>query len=106
MSFVTCYHKGYSIKGSIRIIHRYLPKEVSELVVYYLWLVLPFTRQLRLLALDDQLATTQPSPFFWALPSEKEKKKGEQSPRPSSWLSDVISREFRQRLATEAKIQV
>jgi hypothetical protein len=64
VSFVICYHKGYSIKGSTRIIHRYLPKEVSELVVYYLWLVLPFTRQLQLLALDDQLATTQPSPFF------------------------------------------
>lgn len=27
-------------------IHRYLPKEVGELLVYYLWLVLPFTRQL------------------------------------------------------------
>jgi hypothetical protein len=75
-------------------------------VVYYLWLVLPFTQQLRLLALDDQLAITQPSPFFWALPSEKEKKKGEQSPWLSSRLSEVISREFKSVLATEANIQI
>lgn len=64
VSFVTCYHKGYSVQGSMRIIHRYLPKEVSELVVYYLWLVLPFSQQLRLLALDDELAAAQPSPFL------------------------------------------
>jgi hypothetical protein len=40
--FVTQYHKGYAMSGDIKIIHRYLPREVSELVVYYLWLVLPF----------------------------------------------------------------
>ena len=39
---VASYHKGYSIVGSTKIIHRYLPKEVGELLVYYLWLVLPF----------------------------------------------------------------
>jgi hypothetical protein len=39
---VTSYHKGYNITGSTKIIHRYLPKEVSELLVYYLWLILPF----------------------------------------------------------------
>jgi hypothetical protein len=41
VSFVTFYHKRYSIQGCTKIIHHYLPKEVSELVVYYLWLVLP-----------------------------------------------------------------
>lgn len=40
--FVTQYHKGYAMSGDIKIIHRYLPREVSELVVRYLWLVLPF----------------------------------------------------------------
>lgn len=39
---VTSYYKGYNITGSTKIIYRYLPKEVSELLVYYLWLVLPF----------------------------------------------------------------
>jgi len=42
ISTVTSYHKGYNITGSAKVIHRYLPREVSELLVYYLWLVLPF----------------------------------------------------------------
>ncbi|KAK7177671.1 hypothetical protein PSPO01_16281 [Paraphaeosphaeria sporulosa] len=46
---VTSYHKGYNITGSTKIVHRYLPKEVSELLVYYLWLVLPFWQQLDIL---------------------------------------------------------
>jgi hypothetical protein len=40
--FVTQYHKGYAMSSNIKIIHRYLLREVSELVVRYLWLVLLF----------------------------------------------------------------
>jgi hypothetical protein len=36
ISTVTSYHKGYNITGSTKIIHRYLPSEASELLVYYL----------------------------------------------------------------------
>lgn len=43
---VAAYHKGYNIGGNTKIIHRYLPQEVGELVVWYLWLVEPFQRQL------------------------------------------------------------
>ena len=39
--FVTKYHKGYQISGDVKIIHRYLPREVGEVVVWYLWLALP-----------------------------------------------------------------
>jgi hypothetical protein len=39
---VTFYHKGYSVEGCVKIIYRYLSEEVSKLVVYYLWLILPF----------------------------------------------------------------
>jgi hypothetical protein len=46
---VTSYHKGYNITGSMKIIHRYLPKELSELLVYYPWLVLPFWQKLDVL---------------------------------------------------------
>ena len=46
--FVTRYHKGYNIKGDVKIIHRYLPREVGDLFVKYLWLVLPFQRQIEL----------------------------------------------------------
>lgn len=49
VALVTSYHKGYTCTGSTKIIHRYLPKEVSELVVYYMWMVLPFLRELDLL---------------------------------------------------------
>jgi len=42
VSFVTTYHKNYQQTGKMKIIHRYLPREVGELLVRYLWLVLPF----------------------------------------------------------------
>jgi hypothetical protein len=62
VSTVTAYRKGYSVSNSTKIIHRYLPKVVSELVVYYLWLVLPFRQAI------DRLAHRRkgpPSPFLW-----------------------------------------
>jgi hypothetical protein len=31
--FVTQYYKGYNVSGDVKIIHRYLPREVGELVV-------------------------------------------------------------------------
>ena len=46
MVYVTAYHKGYSLGGSAKIIHRYLPREVGELLMYYLWLIQPFQRQI------------------------------------------------------------
>lgn len=51
VSFVTFYHKGYSVLSSIKIIHWYLSREVSELAVYYLWLIEPGCRQLERLTL-------------------------------------------------------
>jgi hypothetical protein len=39
---VAWYYKGYQMSGDVKIIHRYLPREVGELLVWYLWLVLPF----------------------------------------------------------------
>jgi hypothetical protein len=40
--FVTQYHKGEQYQANVKIIHRYLPREVGELVVWYRWLVVPF----------------------------------------------------------------
>ncbi|KAK1912062.1 hypothetical protein P3342_012545 [Pyrenophora teres f. teres] len=34
VSFTTTYHKGYSFSKRVKTIHRYVPQEVSELVVY------------------------------------------------------------------------
>ena len=44
--FVTKYHKGYQMSGDVKIIHWYLPREVGELVVWYLWLALPFIQRI------------------------------------------------------------
>ena len=46
--FVTYYYKGYSISGGTRLIYRYLPREVGELLVYYLWLIYPFYSRISL----------------------------------------------------------
>jgi hypothetical protein len=46
-AFVTSYHKGYSASQSTKVIHRFVPREVGEVVVYYLWLVEPVERMLR-----------------------------------------------------------
>jgi hypothetical protein len=40
--FVSTYHKSYNMQGNVKLIHRFVPKEVSELIVLYLWLILPF----------------------------------------------------------------
>lgn len=40
--FVTAYHRGYSFEDSSKIIHRYVPRAVGELLVQYMWLVRPF----------------------------------------------------------------
>ena len=34
--FVTRYHKGYTVSSDVKVIHRYLPREVGELLVYYI----------------------------------------------------------------------
>lgn len=86
VSTVTTYHKGYSVTGSTKIIHRYLPKEVGELLVYYLWLVHPFYRKLELLALRRQ---TPPSPYLWTKNESLE-------PWDSARLSLVLQRETKQ----------
>ena len=49
VAIVTSYHKGYTCTGTTKIIHRYLPREISELLIYYLWLILPFVQKLTLL---------------------------------------------------------
>jgi RecQ family ATP-dependent DNA helicase len=68
MTFVTLYHKGYSITGSEKIIHRYLPQEVGELLLYYIWLVLPFRQQLQQLAFGNEEI---PSAFLWSADQRK-----------------------------------
>ncbi len=46
MVMVTMYHKGIGANKKAKIIHCYLPREVGELVLYHMWLVMPFWRKL------------------------------------------------------------
>jgi hypothetical protein len=59
--FVATYYKGYWSSGNIKIIYRYLPRKVGELLVYYLWLVLPFWEKLQF----QVTGKPSSSPFLW-----------------------------------------
>lgn len=59
---VAGYHKGFSKTERVKVIHRFLPREVSVLVIYYLWLVLPFWEDMQANVWD----TTEFSANLWA----------------------------------------
>jgi hypothetical protein len=44
---VTSYHKGWSAGKKAKIIHRYRPREIGELIVYSMWLLEPWVKQLQ-----------------------------------------------------------
>ena len=56
--FVTRYHKGYAVSGDVKIIHRYIPREVGELLVYYMWLVLPFQQRLEAMVWEKEVISS------------------------------------------------
>lgn len=84
--FVTKYHKGFQISGDVKIIHRYLPREVGELVVWYLWLALPFIQQIEALVWRKQSISSH----LW--PADATGKK---------WTTDRMKEEL-QRVSTKA----
>ncbi|KAM4065788.1 DEAD/DEAH box helicase [Hirsutella rhossiliensis] len=61
MCFVTSYHKTFRATGQAKVIHRYLPREVGELLVWYLWLALPVWQQVRGMVKGGRL-----SAFLWS----------------------------------------
>lgn len=65
MCFVTMYHKGFRKSGDIKVIHRYLPREVGELLawyMWYMWLVLPFWQNVQ----GRLKGERRKSAFLWA----------------------------------------
>ncbi|KAG6979012.1 ATP-dependent DNA helicase Q-like 3 [Fusarium oxysporum f. sp. conglutinans] len=60
--FVVLYHKGFRRTGSAKVIHRYLPREVSELVIWYMWIVLEFWQQVQGMVKGGDRC----SAFLWA----------------------------------------
>ncbi|KAJ5443111.1 hypothetical protein N7445_004862 [Penicillium cf. griseofulvum] len=61
----TSYHKGFYTRNDTKLIHRYLPREVGELLVRYLWLVLPFLKRLQVLT-PEQTPTRTAEAYIWA----------------------------------------
>lgn len=93
VAIATRYHKGYHLSGDVKIIHRYLPREVGELVVYYMWLVLPFQQQLEAMVWEKEVMSSH----MW--PTD---------PNGQKWTSDrfreVLKRESRIGLGQELTI--
>jgi hypothetical protein len=115
--FVTSYHKNYSTTNSTKIIHRYLPPEVSELVVYYLWLVVPFLEQLSILNAVPGLE--EPGSFLWPANLAVKRKRPKEAqalgtsgtdtqdePWDSSQLGEIIAEEMKRGLKTKASISL
>ena len=78
--FVTRYHKGYAMSGDVKIIHRYLPRAVGELWVWYAWLVLPFQQRLEV----DVWQKNEVSSYVW--PAD---------PKGRQWTSARMSQAMR-----------
>ena len=91
VGYVAQYHKGYRSSGNIKIIHRYLPREVGELVVYYLWLILPFWEKLQF----QMTGKVSSSPFLWGGGQKKEHRHwtGPQRKQPPSRRGDEPEQE-------------
>jgi len=91
VAFVATYHKGYRSSGNIKIVHRYLPREVGELLVYYLWLVLPFWEKLQF----QITGKPSSSPFLWGDGEKKEHRQwtGPKRKQQKSRESNDVSRE-------------
>ena len=64
VALVTIYHKNYSSSAKLKVIHRYLPKEVSLLIIYYLWLVEPFSYSLSLFLSESDPTAIYRSPYI------------------------------------------
>jgi hypothetical protein len=77
--FVTKYHKNVGQTGKGKVIHRYLPREVGELVVFYLWFARPFWQQVEGAvqgkAVDVSAYVWEPEPEqTWQQPERKRKR--------------------------------
>jgi RecQ family ATP-dependent DNA helicase len=107
VAFVAQYHKGYRSSGNIKIIHRYLPREVGELLVYYLWLVLPFWEKLQC-QMTGQVVS---SAFIWGDGEKKEhrqwtgpkRKRGDEPEARSEARSEGIGEAGRERDARHVR---
>ncbi|KAJ1726628.1 hypothetical protein LPJ72_006274, partial [Coemansia sp. Benny D160-2] len=102
VTLVTAYHKSFYVTNDLKIINRYVPSEVGELVVYYLWLVQPFVDQLEVW-LKKQLPAPQQQPTSTSTSSSSSTTTHESAllwgPDPGTkcvWSSDRFCEVFKQ----------
>ncbi|KAF2992901.1 hypothetical protein E8E13_000416 [Curvularia kusanoi] len=110
LCFVTSYHKNYSTSSTTWIIHRYLPPEIGELMLYYLWLITPFLDALYVLSKDlawqapDIGSYLWPDSMFAAVKGRKLhmqiSQRPVEEPWPSSHLGVVIKKLLAAALST------
>ena len=79
MLFVTEYHKGYAASGTSKVIHRYLPREVGELLMYYMWFAMPMQHRFE----AQVLSAKRIQPFLWSSQADVDGKK---------WTSERLKR--------------
>lgn len=95
--YVTRYHKGHGRNGSLKIIHRYLPQEVGELLMYYVWMVIPFERLLAYAA-EGRDRPPEEHGFVWS----------PEGPAAAKWTASrfrgAIKRESKARMGVEINV--
>ncbi|KFA70949.1 hypothetical protein S40288_10242 [Stachybotrys chartarum IBT 40288] len=62
LMLVMGYHKGFSRSERLKVIQRFLPREISTPFIYYLWLVVPFWEDLQV----NVMGKDELSPSVWA----------------------------------------
>lgn len=103
VALVTAYHKGFYASNDAKIIHRYVPREIGELIIYYLWLVRPFVDQL-----DTWLEQQSPAPREPPSTQERALLWGPDPGTRRTWSSDrfreVFKRETQSRLTKKKPV--
>ena len=67
MMFVIRTHKEYNMQSDVKIIHRYLSREIEIMLMYYLLLMLSFQQRLKLIVWKKKNVST----FLWSIDSQK-----------------------------------
>ncbi|MCJ1279694.1 hypothetical protein MMC21_007518 [Puttea exsequens] len=95
-SFITLYHKGFAMGGTTKLVHRFLPVELNQILVQYLVLVRPFEDHLA------QLLHYNPgrlrSAFLWP--------KRDGTPWETAQISDFLASETTAILGRQARLNI
>ena len=70
MFFAPRTHKNYMQRGKEKVVHHFLPREIGELLMYWLWIVLPFWDKVQI-SID---ADVRSSAFLWGGPASSPRK--------------------------------